>query len=551
MTLTEVLDAKAPEAQPTQLRAEDIWPWRDKITGEVIPNPDFDDYLLWMQDLAFKRQLLEGLNMPRTFTPRPYQIEGAVWLRQGTHDKQRSILLGEDFVAPERSCKMIYDQPGLGKTLQACMAATVPMIITCPGYLVDQWADFIEDQYPQWSVARINQQLFRHQRQALLDEPHDVYIVNHEMWAARREPFKGGKEPQYYTKRGAVNPDYTYEKWLKWNEKKQIHDEANKRISYHWPKVRTLVIDESHHMRNRDASQTISCSNYADTCDFVFLLTATPQYKDVRDWWNQLRIMDPRKFTSYHRWEETYTNQITQTMYKVNTRYAKQLQDEIAQYAMGRTYNDVGLYLPDLIEKTVKVNWHPDLWKAYKELKANMAIESSNGTRTEINPASMLHTLRLFTACPEKVDAVKKIIEDIPGEQPIILFCWYRDCAELLADEFALAPSSVKIDGSFPQAERLRRASALDSRVKCVTMASASEGVDWSDASTVIFVEEDYTPGKIYQALSRVRRWSKTERKQPIVVYYVHMKASVDEAVHYAVTERQGDVRMILRRALK
>jgi superfamily II DNA or RNA helicase len=187
----------------------------------------------------------------------------------------------------------------------------------------------------------------------------------------------------------------------------------------------------------------------------------------------------------------------------------------------------------------------------YRELKSRMAMETEDGRKIDINPAALLHSLRLFTACPEKVNAVKELIEDIPGEEPIIIFTWYRDAAELVADEFQLLPSSVKITGEFNQAERLRRASALDSRVKAVTMASASEGVDWSDASTVIFFEEDYTPGKIYQAMSRVRRWSKTEKKVPIVVYYVLMRGSVDEAVHDAVVERNGDVRKILRKALR
>lgn len=553
MVLTEILTPERTEP----LRAEDIWPFRNRLTGEVDPNPDFDDYLWWQRDLEGKRHLLADLNMPRSFTPRPYQVEGAVWLKSSTtNEKQTSIFLqaahgSEGAISTARSCKMIYDQPGLGKTLQACMAIKIPAIITCPGYLVDQWADFIEDQYPQWKVARINQQLHRAERQALLDTPHDIYIVNHEMWTARKEKFTGGAEPEPYDKKGRAIPTYSYEKWVKWRDAKRLHEELDKRISYHWPRVCTLVIDEAHHMRNRGASQSISCSNFADTCDFVYLLTATPQYKDVRDWWNQLRIMDPRKYTSYQRWETVNTYAMTPTIYKVSPHAEVALQKEISEYAMGRNYNDVGLYLPDLIEKTVKVNWHPDLRKAYDNLKKNMAIQLEDGGTQEINPASMLHTLRLFTACPEKVEAVKRIIEDIPGAQPIILFCWYRDCAELLAEEFALAPSSVRIDGSYSQPERLKRAAALDSRVKCVTMASASEGVDWSAASTVIFVEEDYTPGKMYQALSRVRRWSKEERKQPVIVYYVHMQKSVDEAVHTAVVERQLDIRKILKSALK
>lgn len=538
------------EKQHSTLDPEKLWPFRDKITGKVIENPDFEQYLLWMGELEWRKQLLAGLNMPRSFTPRPYQIDGAMWLRQGQHEK---LELDEHGIIklPTRSCKMIYDSPGLGKTLQACMALTVPAIISCPGYLVQQWADFINDQYPQWRVKAVTGAL-RQQRQDMLDDPDtDIWVVNHEMWAVRKVPFKGGKEPEQYHRNGTRNLEYSYEKWLDWYNTKQAHDADAKTKSFHFPKVRTLIIDESHHMRNRNASQSENVAAFADGCDFVFLLTATPQYKDVRDWWHQLRIMDPREYHSYHRWEELNCYARTSTLYFVYPRRAEPLRQDIARYAMGRTYNDVGLWLPDLIEKTVKVNWHPELKRAYDAVKRNMAIDSDNGSKVDINPASLLHTLRLFTGCPEKVDAVKQLVKDIPGNDPIILFCWYRDAAELLADEFSLAPSSVKITGEFSQKERLHRAAELDSRVKCVTMSSASEGVDWSNASTVIFFEEDYIPGKLYQALSRVRRWSKDEAHAPIIVYYVHMRNSVDEAVHEAVVERNGDIRRILRRALK
>ena len=538
MTLTEALGAPPPTPQSL---AELIWPYRNPITNEIDPNPTFEDYLKWLDDIARKAELLKGLNMPRTFIPRPYQVEGALFLR--------TVIRG-----------MLYDQPGLGKTLQAAMALKLPAVISCPGYLVDQWCDFLEDQYPQWKVARINSLLGRAQRQALLDTPHDIWVVNHEMFASRREPFQGGKRP----KQKDFDSRYAYKLAdAEWMSAYKIHLDTAKKIGYHWPKATTFVIDESHHMRNKTASQSENAATYADTCSQVILLTASPQYRDVRDWWHQLRIMDPQHYTSQFHWFNyyCYLTGWNDSIVKVRPRLVEQLKADIAKVAIGRTYDVVGLFLPDLIEKVVKVNWHADLKKSYNELKQRFRIKTNNGYDLEVDPAAVLHLLRMMTANPEKIDAVKKIIEDVPdsinpetGEAtkpPIIVFCWYRDTAALCEEEFAKSPSSVEITGAYTQKERLSRATELSTRVKCVTMASMSEGVDWSEASTVIFMEEDYTPGKIYQALSRVRRHSTTGKKEPILVYYVHVKDSVDEAIHESVTERQGDVRRILRRALK
>ena len=529
----ELIDLpQEPEVAPHEATPDGlvglIWPYKDR-RGNDMAEPTFEDLLWWQTEQERLRQILAGLNLPRTFVPRPYQVDGAVHFRK--------VKRG-----------MIYDQPGLGKTLQAAMALTTPCIISCPGYLVDQWSDFLEDQYPQWKVARIHSLLWRQQRQDLLDQDHDIWVVNHEMFASRKEPFKGGKEPK------VTDANYSYEKWYNWKVAKEEHALSAKTISYRWPRAATLVIDESHHVRNEEASQSKMMASYSEGCDQVLLLTATPQYKDVRDWWHQLRIMDPRDHPKKWDFLRTYTYATgwQDSMVMVKQHRLADLQALIAKHAIGRTYNEVGLYLPPLIEKVVKVPWHPDLKKHYLALKLYYRTETQNGYAIDIDPGAVLHTLRMMTACPEKVDAVKRIIADIPGDKPVIVFCWYRDTAELLETEFQEAPSAVEITGAYSQKERLRRATALDTRVKCVTMASMSEGVDWSDASTVIFFEEDFTPGKIYQALSRVRRHStKEERKEPIIVYYVHIRDSVDEAVHAAVTDRQGDARRVLRRALK
>ncbi|HET7640068.1 MAG TPA: hypothetical protein VFK47_15180, partial [Ktedonobacteraceae bacterium] len=199
------------DAPRKRFEAQEIWPFVDKVTGLPVEQPDFEDYALWLKEIEWRQQLMNGLNWPRSFEPRPYQIEGALKLRMNLNlnlDKERILLPTDAPTYPPRSTGLDYDQPGLGKTLQAAMALTTPAIITCPGYLVEQWADFLNDQYPQWRVKAITQLMDRYRRQSLLDDPEtDIWVVNHEMWTARREPWKGGPEPRPFLKNGNLNPD--------------------------------------------------------------------------------------------------------------------------------------------------------------------------------------------------------------------------------------------------------------------------------------------------------------------------------------------------------
>jgi hypothetical protein len=101
------------------------------------------------------------------------------------------------------------------------------------------------------------------------------------------------------------------------------------------------------------------------------------------------------------------------------------------------------------------------------------------------------------------------------------------------------------------------------------TIKSLSEGVDLSNCNTVYFFEEDFTPGKMYQFLSRVRRHrdnstgtvSITEdllglshlhvdedpNDKPIIVRYFHAYKTIDERIHAVQSNRAVDVKDIIK----
>jgi hypothetical protein len=89
------------------------------------------------------------------------------------------------------------------------------------------------------------------------------------------------------------------------------------------------------------------------------------------------------------------------------------------------------------------------------------------------------------------------------------------------------------------------------------TMASLSEGVDLSYGRTVIFCETDYTPGRNYQALSRVIR-HRTEgeatpdnNNDPVVCYWCRYAGTVDQQIFETQKSRtNGSALQVLKEAL-
>lgn len=153
-----------------------------------------------------------------------------------------------------------FDDPGLGKTVQACEAAELPVLVSCPGYLVDQWAEFLNEQYPDHLISVATGP--RKDREFFLSVKADWYIVNHEMF-------------------------------------RDINGATRKVNSYSMPDVKTVIIDELHHFRGHNSSQAKNMVSYVKNTDRVYGLTATPIYTEVDDLFMQFRILQPKVWTSY------------------------------------------------------------------------------------------------------------------------------------------------------------------------------------------------------------------------------------------------------------
>lgn len=387
---------------------------------------------------------------------------------------------------------MLTDAPGLGKTLQASEAAVRPVLVAAPTYLTEQWYDFLTEQYPNDRVL-LSEGVSR-DRQDILKIPAQWYIINIEMLR-----------------------------------------------TYVMPKVETFIIDESHHVRGRDSQQARGALAVAMLTPRVYLLSATPIIKEPDDLFMQLRLIDGPNFKSYYVFIDKYCKTLntpwgTKVMGAKNPLEVRLL---LRRYALGRSYKEVGLQLPKLIEQNIVVTPTADFKRKYKEVKEGYSFEDMELTSLQ----QAYQVLRHMTLCKEKLQVLDSLIQDVAHNENVVIFCWYRVTAKALGEHLKAAVVTGEV------ASNERRVLAKSSRITVATIASMSEGVDLSRARVVIFFEEDYTPGIMKQALSRVHRYS--EDDTPIRAYTIYMKGTVDEVVHNAVLRRRTSIREIMREALR
>lgn len=405
---------------------------------------------------------------------------------------------------------ILWDQPGLGKTYEGAQAAKELLIdhlaeepdterkrilVVCPGYLVLQWADYLKEQYPDECVKYTQPYATKEERLRLIFSKHNWLVVNKEM--LRQYPFL---THQYYV----------------------------------------MILDESHHFRNKDAAQSKGALELAMDIPCVLMLTATPVKKDADDLYMQFHILDPDTIASYHQFINTYLS-VTRSGFGMKVdgiRFADKLKMVMARYGMGRTYKEVDLQLPKLTSKKEFVLLNKEESTVYKEI----AIFWRNQEKTYNNYLSAMQALRQVTACEAKFDAAKQLADDLEG--PGVFFCWYKNTAHRLYEELG-SDNAVLVTGDVTQYERPIRGKS-GKHVVC-TIASMSEGVDLSHASEVAFLEEDWTPGSRVQALARVRRWSSNnDENKRVIAHYIMVKNTVDEKVHAATEGRIMSINEIM-----
>lgn len=461
-------------------------------------------------------------------------------------------------------------------------------VIVAPPHLCSMWYKAIRQQFPDEYVAMATGQGSSYQERIDALKPGcRFYIVNYEMMRGPKDPPKSAYITQKLDIGGGLTVD---NKVLDPNWKRPpTYVEALEALD---PVV--VVFDESHRLKNHTSKQAKVCADFSRKIPYRFLLSATPIKREADDMFMQLHIVDPWTFPADHYSsfveeycfykQTTYNKQnvvlkdsskrrlwfnriesletlsydslpafgaASSTTNKTNKKYAKNTSftnPNINGYVLGRSYKDVGLYLPQVIPATIPVQMDANIRKVYENLKASYrATFEALGEEIEINSMiGLLHSLRILTACPNKYEAVKQLIED--NEGPFVIFCEYKPSGDFLAK--FLETEFVSGDIKDPILREETCARLIREGKPVVGMGSViGTGINvLADCNTAINFEADYTPGERTQRIGRVQRWSPNRKEdQPILLFDVMVTDSIDQHVYEVQKNRGKSIKDIIK----
>jgi SNF2 family DNA or RNA helicase len=430
----------------------------------------------------------------------PHQAEGAGWLAERLARGVGAILA---------------DSPGLGKTIQAIVAARaaskLPCVIVCPASVKRQWAAEVSSLRGRY-ITRIVRGLEGPIR------PSHFIVVNYDLIGTRE---------QQLTSLGA--------KLVIWDECHTLKEPQPERT--HRASVATRI------------SKAIGLS---------LLLTGTPVLNRGTELWRLLHIADPNLWPSFGEFRAEYCADPDEdaegpvVARKVVTTHGHVTKlDKLHAFAgrcvLRRTKRDVLRTLPAKVHRRVRVELEPADMAAYRSAEQDVvswllslgktaAARSAARGRTVVK-INMLRRIaaagKLRAAVP---DYLRRWMDHV--HRTLLVFAYHRHAVDGVAAICrGLGMRSTGIHGSDNDAQRQAAVNLFNAGKADVFIApirSAGVGLNLQRAcSDVLFVEQLWTPSLMEQAADRVHRLGQTRQVTVTVMDAVgtideHMGAVID-----------------------
>ncbi len=426
---------------------------------------------------------------------------------------------------------LLGDEMGLGKTVQTIVASLLTadegdrILIVCPNSLKWTWAKEFERWAPTTSVQLVTGDRPTREKQILSDAR--VTIINYELFRYGLKTDRGKRE---------------------WSHDTQL---VMKR------KWRTIVLDEAHRVKNRDAQVTRALTAITKTIDRVYLLTGTPILNRLEELWSLLRILFPEEYTSYWRFVERYcqvfSNGFGTEVGPARPEMLPELKTILDGFTLRRLKRNV---LPSLPRKLpIRRVWVP-LEKSQRDVYQGMAeemytiLESGEVVSAAVAIAQITRLKQIvidpnLMAQPDlplrgtKVDAVLDILESMAGEK-VVIFSQFATALNRLqktlsAKGYDTSIITGEVTGEDRQAVVDRFQTDPSNQVLLCGLKSGGVGITLTAAHTAIFLDKFWNPALNWQAQERLDRIGQTE---PVTIIELLAEKTIEESIEKLLVQK-------------
>lgn len=458
--------------------------------------------------------------------PYPYQREGICF----GLDKRR-LLIG--------------DEPGLGKTLQSIgivdTANAYPALVICPSSLKINWQREFEK--------------FTNKKALVLDNatrtawPYflqmgmfHVAIVNYEslrkyfVWDINVSDKRAQNDAGISSaEREKLRPERNSSDRRSFRLKDVVFNDAIRVF-------RSVIIDESHRVKDPSAQQTIFTRGIVEGKDFRILLSGTPVVNRAEDLVSQLSIMGRlQEFGGRGKFLADYgendnLEELSQQLYRrcmIRREKAK-----VLTQLPDKTRTDLYVEISNREEYELAADDLAEYLRQYKEcsdweIRRKMCMEA----------LVKFMTLRSLSAKGKVKQAIDFVRVFLASGKPLILFCSLHEIVDELCKAF---PDAVRVTGRDNATSKQQAVDSFQngySQLIVCSIKAAGVGLTLTASSNVAFVEFPWTYADCCQCEDRAHRIG---QKDNVTCYYLIGRHTIDRSLYNIIHKKKSIANQIM-----
>jgi SNF2 family DNA or RNA helicase len=279
-----------------------------------------------------------------------------------------------------------------------------------------------------------------------------------------------------------------------------------------------VVVDEAHMIKNLGAQRSINSRNHLEDADFSLLMTGTPLENRGEEFVNLISLVNAG--VAHSLW-----NLFGDVNYAY--RNASKFRQMVGGIYLRRNRRDVLKELPALVMA--------DEFVAFPQANSGeyeSCIRAGNlmGARRALSVGSI--------STSPKMAKLAEIIESCRAEgHKVLVFSYFK---EVLQNAASVVGNTIPIDGEISHVsrqqaiEKFQKTSGFAALVMQIDVGGV--GLNLQEASTVVIMEPQFTPGKESQAIGRAYRMDQTRK---VMVHRLIVVDGADQRINTALGAKE------------
>lgn len=320
-----------------------------------------------------------------------------------------------------------------------------------------------------------------------------------------------------------------------------------------------FFFDEAHYLCGTDSIISKAVKETIGPNSAMYLMTGTPIPTNLLNAYGIVSVINPEAYSSYHSFERQHclkremTIQVKGRPRKVRIPYKYIGHDKVhkAMFKYGtRTLKRDVVKLEKPIITDIPVTLDAPHRKLYRDFMNNMMAEMESTIITAENHSQLRHMSLKLISCPTSFDPelsmknslysrFKDLLDSInPEENKVVIFAYYRDAIEFLAEELKEYNPAVLYGGSSTsEIDKFKKDNSC--RIIIMNWVSGGAGLNLQMSSHIIFYECPTSPKDAKQAIARCDR---TGQQNIVNVYFMRVKNTLSDKNFRKLLEAEEDV---------